>query len=82
MKARGMKDDPTRKEMIRNHYRKKAVKYKTGPSSEDVWEVRMEPLKGAFQGDFEKMEREMLLSEQQGQQQQKHEMPEKEVAPK
>jgi hypothetical protein len=81
MKARGINDDPTRKEMIRNHYRKKAVKYKTGPSSEDVWEVRMEPLKGAFQGDFEKMEREMLVSEQQGQQ--KHEMmPEKEVASK
>lgn len=58
MKARGVKDDDTRKEMIRNHYRKKAVKYKTGPSSEDVWEVRLEPLKGAFQGDFEKLERE------------------------
>lgn len=78
MKARGIKDDATSKEMIRNHYRKKAIKYKTGPSSEDVWEVRMEPLKGAFQGDFEKMEREM----QQQQMQDRHEMPEKEVAPK
>jgi hypothetical protein len=84
MKARGIKDDATSKEMIRNHYRKKAVKYKTGPSSEDVWEVRMEPLKGAFQGDFEKMGREMQLAEQQQQmqKQQQHEMPEKEVSPK
>lgn len=81
MKARGIKDDATSKEMIRNHYRKKAIKYKTGPSSEDVWEVRMEPLKGAFQGDFEKMEREMKLAEQQ-QRRQMHEMPEKEVSPK
>lgn len=69
MKARGIKDEATSKEMIRNHYRKKAVKYKTGPSSEDVWEVRTEPLKGAFQGDFEKMEREMQLAEQQQQHQ-------------
>ncbi|KAF3403420.1 hypothetical protein DPV78_003982 [Talaromyces pinophilus] len=84
MKARGIKDDATSKEMIRNHYRKKAIKYKTGPSSEDVWEVRMEPLKDAFQGDFEKMEREMQLAEQQQQQQgqQMHEMPEKEFSPK
>ncbi|RAO70544.1 uncharacterized protein BHQ10_006556 [Talaromyces amestolkiae] len=77
MKARGIKDDNTSKEMIRNHYRKKAIKYKTGPSSEDVWEVRMEPLKGAFSGDFEKMEREMKLAEEQQQQ-----MPEREVSPK
>uniref|UniRef100_A0A093VAM6 Early meiotic induction protein 1 n=1 Tax=Talaromyces marneffei PM1 TaxID=1077442 RepID=A0A093VAM6_TALMA len=81
MKARGINDDNTRKEMIRNHYRKKAVKYKTGPSSEDVWEVRMEPLKDAFQGDFEKMEREMQIAEQQ-QMQQMHEMPEREASPK
>ncbi|OKL59096.1 hypothetical protein UA08_05869 [Talaromyces atroroseus] len=57
MKARGLRDDDARKEMIRDHYRKKAIKYKTGPSSEDVWEVRMEPLEGAFQGDFDALER-------------------------
>ncbi|EED14919.1 conserved hypothetical protein [Talaromyces stipitatus ATCC 10500] len=78
MKARGISDDNTRKEMIRNHYRKKAVKYKTGPSSEDVWEVRMEPLKGAFQGDWEKLEREMNLAEKQ-QQEKNQGIPEKEI---
>jgi hypothetical protein len=26
--------------MIRAHYKKKALKYKLGPSSEDVWESR------------------------------------------
>lgn len=26
--------------MIREHYKKKALKYKLGPSSEDVWELR------------------------------------------
>ncbi|KAL2809552.1 hypothetical protein BJX63DRAFT_354377 [Aspergillus granulosus] len=50
--------------LIRDHYRKKAIKYKTGPSSEDVWEVRMEPVKNAFQGDFEALEREMKAEEE------------------
>jgi len=26
--------------MIRDHYKKKSLKYKLGPSSEDVWESR------------------------------------------
>ncbi|KAL1967270.1 hypothetical protein VTN77DRAFT_3316 [Rasamsonia byssochlamydoides] len=52
-----------RKEMIRDHYRKKAIKYKTGPSSEDVWEVRTEPLTNAFQGDFAALERQMKEAE-------------------
>ena len=26
--------------MIRDHYKRKALKYKVGPSSEDVWESR------------------------------------------
>lgn len=26
--------------MIRNHYKRKALKYKVGPSSEDIWESR------------------------------------------
>jgi len=26
--------------MIREHYKKRALKYKVGPSSEDVWESR------------------------------------------
>jgi hypothetical protein len=29
-----------REDMIKEHYRKKALKYKVGPSSEDVWEGR------------------------------------------
>lgn len=29
-----------REDMIKEHYRKKALKYKAGPSSEDVWEGR------------------------------------------
>ncbi|EEH03792.1 conserved hypothetical protein [Histoplasma capsulatum G186AR] len=45
--------------MVADRYRRKAVKYKTGPSSEDVWDVRTEPVKGAFQGDLKALEREM-----------------------
>lgn len=47
MKARGYSDE-SRRETIRDHYRKKAVKYKTGPSSEDVWEVRTEKVRDPF----------------------------------
>jgi hypothetical protein len=50
--------------MIRDHYRKKAIKYKTGPSSEDVWDLRTEPIKDAFQGDFAALEREMKAAEE------------------
>jgi hypothetical protein len=28
------------KDMIREHYKRKTLKYKVGPSSEDVWESR------------------------------------------
>ena len=52
-------DQKDRKKAIQDHYRKKAVKYKTGPSSEDVWEVRMEPVKDAFQGNLEELERQV-----------------------
>lgn len=51
--------DEERKRAIRSHYRKKASKYKTGPSSEDVWDLRMEPVRNAFQGDFLALEKEM-----------------------
>ncbi|PGH13755.1 hypothetical protein AJ79_03454 [Helicocarpus griseus UAMH5409] len=47
--------------MIADHYRKKAVKYKTGASSEDVWDVRKEPVRDAFQGDLTALEREMKM---------------------
>jgi hypothetical protein len=62
MKARAYSDEQ-RSEMIRDHYRKKAIKYKTGPSIEDVWNVRTEPLANAFQGDFAALERQMKEEE-------------------
>jgi hypothetical protein len=62
MKARAYPDEQ-RKETFRNHYRKKAIKYKTGPSSEDVWDVRTEPLTDAFQADFAALERRMKEEE-------------------
>ncbi|KAL2424281.1 hypothetical protein ABEF95_008021 [Exophiala dermatitidis] len=49
-------DKKDREKAIQEHYRKKAVKWKTGPSSEDVWEVRKEPVKDAFQGNLEELE--------------------------
>lgn len=36
--------------MIMARNKEKAAKYKTGPSSEDVWKVRKEPLESAFTG--------------------------------
>lgn len=58
MRTKGWSDEMRRK-TIRDHNRKKAIKYKTGPSSEDVWDVRLEPAKEAFQGDFAALEREI-----------------------
>lgn len=52
-------DDKDRKKAIQDHYRQKAVKYKTGPSSENVWEVRTEPARDAFQGNLEELERQV-----------------------
>jgi Protein of unknown function (DUF3128) len=55
MKTRNWKEKD-RAKTIQDHYKKKAIKYKTGPSSEDVWEVRVEPIKDAFQGNLEALE--------------------------
>lgn len=63
MRTRTWPDD-LRRQAIRNHNRKKAVKYKTGPSSEDVWDVRLEPARDDFQGDFAALEREMQAEEE------------------
>ena len=52
-------DDKDRKAAIHEHYRKRAIRWKTGPSSEDVWEVRTEPAKDAFQGNLEELERQI-----------------------
>ncbi|CAI7670807.1 unnamed protein product [Penicillium manginii] len=63
MKTRGWGDELRRK-TIRDHNRKKAIKYKTGPSSEDIWDVRLEPAQNAFQGDFAALEREIKAEEE------------------
>ncbi|KAJ5540684.1 hypothetical protein N7494_005760 [Penicillium frequentans] len=63
MKTRGWSDE-LRKKTIREHNRRKAIKYKTGPSSEDVWDVRLDPANEAFQGDFAALEREMKAEEE------------------
>ncbi|EEH37579.1 hypothetical protein PAAG_07997 [Paracoccidioides lutzii Pb01] len=59
MRTRSYPDEEKAK-MIADRYRKKAVKYKTGPSSEDVWDVRTEPVRDAFQGDLRAVEQEMM----------------------
>ncbi|PLB45385.1 hypothetical protein P170DRAFT_439154 [Aspergillus steynii IBT 23096] len=56
--------DASRKKAIRDHNRKKAIKFKTGPSSEDVWDLRTEPDRNAFEGDFAALEREMKAEEE------------------
>ncbi|KAJ5156483.1 hypothetical protein N7492_009286 [Penicillium capsulatum] len=66
MRTRGWSDE-LRKKAIRAHNQKKAIKYKTGPSSEDIWDVRLEPAKDAFQGDFAALEQEMKNEEMQQQ---------------
>ncbi|KAJ5216793.1 hypothetical protein N7468_009801 [Penicillium chermesinum] len=58
MRTKGWSED-ARRNAIRDHNRKKAIKYKTGPSSEDIWDVRLEPAKDAFQGDFAALERDI-----------------------
>lgn len=57
-----------RRRVIRDHNRKKEIKYKTGPSSEDVWDIRTDPVRDAFQGDFAALEREMKAEEEAGRQ--------------
>lgn len=63
MKTRGWSDELRRK-AIRAHNQKKAIKYKTGPSSEDVWDVRLEPATDSFKGDFAALEKEMKDEEE------------------
>ncbi|PGH06353.1 hypothetical protein AJ80_08187 [Polytolypa hystricis UAMH7299] len=57
MRTKSNYSDNERAKLISDRYRAKAVKYKTGPSSEDVWDVRTEPVRGAFDADFLAMER-------------------------
>ena len=55
--------DEERRKKIQDHYAGKVEKYRTGPSSEDVWEVREEKVEGAFEGDLEAAEREIMEME-------------------
>lgn len=41
--------DETRRIKTREFNREKAAKFKIGKSSEDIWEVRKEPVENAFQ---------------------------------
>lgn len=49
-------DEKDKVKALQDHFRKKAVKWKTGPSSEDIWQVRTEPVKDAFQDSLEELE--------------------------
>lgn len=52
MKNRNNSD---KREKIREHFMQKDEKYKTGPSSEDIWEARTEKVKRAFDRDPDKV---------------------------
>lgn len=41
-----------RQRKVQGFYRQRAAKYKSGPSSEDVWETRLEPVVDAFNQDL------------------------------
>lgn len=49
--------DKERRDKILEHYRRRERKYVQGPSSEDVWRSRERMVVGAFEGDFEAVER-------------------------
>ncbi|KAJ5164670.1 Protein of unknown function DUF3128 [Penicillium coprophilum] len=74
MKTRTWPDDLRRRE-IRDHNRKKSIKYKTGPSSEDVWDVRLDPAKESFKGNFAAMWQEMKAEDEAAKQQAEQAVP-------
>ncbi|MCJ1287527.1 hypothetical protein MMC26_006879 [Xylographa opegraphella] len=55
----GAMGEEWKKRKIQEHYEERARKYKVGPSSEDVWEMRREIVEGAFEGDLEALEEEL-----------------------
>ncbi|KAI9853186.1 MAG: hypothetical protein M1838_000042 [Thelocarpon superellum] len=55
MRTRSYSDEERAKK-VQDFYRGRAVKYKIGPSSEDVWEVRREPVTGAFNAELDAVE--------------------------
>ena len=50
---RGFLGAEEREKRVREHYRLRELKYKVGPSSEDVWAPRTKMVKGAFQRSME-----------------------------
>lgn len=52
-------DEKEKAKTIQDHYKTRAIKWKMGPSSEDIWEVRTEPVKDAFQESLEDLERKI-----------------------
>ncbi|KAL8764676.1 MAG: hypothetical protein Q9209_007936 [Squamulea sp. 1 TL-2023] len=62
---RGFLGDEEREKRVREHYRLREMKYKVGPSSEDVWKPRTRMVEGAFERsleDDERMEKEQGLA--------------------
>lgn len=64
--------------MIQDRWRRKEMKFKTGPSSEDVWDARTKRVEGAFTGNWddifkaekeleENMERDLTMAARAGQ---------------
>lgn len=58
MRVRNWKKED-RQRAIQEHHRKKAVKWKTGPSSEDIWEVRTEPVENPISGNLTELEAQL-----------------------
>ncbi|KAL9592100.1 MAG: hypothetical protein Q9179_007056 [Wetmoreana sp. 5 TL-2023] len=54
---RGFLGDREREGRVREHYKLRELKYRVGPSSEDVWKLRARMVEGAFDGDLEEDER-------------------------
>ncbi|KAL8730088.1 MAG: hypothetical protein Q9166_004287 [cf. Caloplaca sp. 2 TL-2023] len=64
---RGFLGDEERERRVREHYRLRETKYRTGPSSEDIWNPRTRMVEGAFERsleDDEQMEREQAEVEE------------------
>ncbi|KAL8785423.1 MAG: hypothetical protein Q9213_003353 [Squamulea squamosa] len=62
---RGFLGDEEREKRVREHYKLREMKYRVGPSSEDVWKPRTRLVEGAFERsleDDERMEKEQGLA--------------------
>ncbi|KAI4275033.1 MAG: hypothetical protein L6R38_005972 [Xanthoria sp. 2 TBL-2021] len=63
---RGFLGDEEREKRVREHYKLREMKYRVGPSSEDVWKPRTRMVEGAFDRSLEedeRVERERALLE-------------------